>query len=94
MGYDNTKPGAPLIRAPRTATNITEAEIRALRHEAAEAGDVAQVVVCDIALDEINDLCDYAITTYTRDACRRAQELTRDEAIAVVVVAINDARAQ
>ena len=78
-----------------TAANITEAEIRTLRHEASDAGDAAQLIICDVALGEAeHDLADYALAPHERIAARAALDMTQDEAQAACAAAINDARAQ
>jgi hypothetical protein len=40
--------------------HITDDQIRALRREAAEASDLAQMVLCDLALEGEVDLEDYS----------------------------------
>ena len=73
-----------------TAKNVTDAQIRALRSEAAQAGDVAQTVICDLATGDLDLDGDKSasrlaqvVDTYpalTRDECRRIADMSEDEA--------------
>lgn len=71
-----------------TEKNVTEAQIEALRTAAGRAGDIAQCVICDIALHGTADLSDYAVDPHK---VRRLSGMTRDQAMTVVVDVLNDA---
>lgn len=88
MPRDWTPGLAPAIRA------LTEAQIRALRNEASEAGDLAQVVICDRALGTEDGEDDYGPPSQHEGAAfRRALAMTQEEALVQVVIALRDAAA-
>lgn len=74
-----------------TIENLTDAQIRSLRAEASDAGDHEMVAICDLALDGEIDTDDYS--TLDRDEARRVRCMSRDEAYAEIVEAIDLARA-
>lgn len=90
---------------PPTATH---AQIVALRAEAAEHGDTAQRILCDMAIDgedsQYDEDCldadgrpDYSGGGHSADELgdiQRALRMTRDEARVACAIAIADARAQ
>jgi len=55
-----------------TAETITTAQIRALRTEAMEAGDYAQVDICDRALNLRANGAEAAGETWAAEACAEA----------------------
>lgn len=63
-----------------TTRNITDAQMRALRNEAAQAADFVQVAICDLALDGTFNRDDY--TTLDRAESDRVAGMTQDDAIA------------
>lgn len=82
---------------------ITNTQIRALRAEAASAGDTAQRILCDIALDGEDSYVDsegrpdYSDSGYSEcelRAIRAALRMTQDEARAECERVISDAQAQ
>lgn len=86
---------------------VTDAQIKALRGEAAEAGDVAQRILCDIALDGEDSLYDeecldadgrpdYSGGGHSRGELRAIEEalrMTQDEARAECARVIAEAQA-
>lgn len=74
-----------------TLKTLTYSKIRALRSEASEAGDMAQVWICDIALDEEADPTDYNVSLRDR---RWIRKMDRDEALKEIVRVIRDAEGQ
>lgn len=77
-----------------TVESLAEYQIRGLRRESAEAGDLLMVVICDVALDErADDISDYAWFRESKAQRDRVWELTQDEANTLVVEAINSAEA-
>ena len=73
-----------------TTKGLTEKQIRKLRAEAYRAGDMLMGAICDLALDGEIDVDDY--TSLERDESRRVGGMTRDEAYAEIVEAINGGR--
>lgn len=72
---------------------VTDDQIRALRREAVHAGDTAQVIVCDIALDGSANLDDDSDEGSLSVSKRRELRcMTQDEAIAECASVIADAR--
>ena len=71
-----------------TTKSLTESQIRRLSTAAAEAGDIAQVAICDLALTGSFDRDEWSALD-GRDA-DRVEAMTRDEAYAVVVDVLND----
>lgn len=71
-----------------TVKNLTNDRIRRLSTAAAEAGDIAQVAICDLALTGSFDRDDWSALD-GRDA-DRVEAMTRDEAYAAIVEALND----
>ncbi len=81
-----------------TTNRITDAQIRTLRREAAEAGDIVQTVICDLATgdltldgDESTNRLAQVTDTYpvlTREECRRVADMTEEEARAACAEAI------
>lgn len=67
-----------------TAKNLTESDIRALRSEAAEDGDVVMIVLCRRALGERVDWEDYSGGGHSRSEMtliRDAAEISQTEAL-------------
>ncbi len=72
---------------------ITDEQIDELRTEAAEAGDVPMVAICDVALDEIRDEYPGAAEWQAQDM-RRALSMDREAARLECARVIAEARAQ
>jgi hypothetical protein len=72
------------------AATITNQQIRALRTEAAKAGDLMQVAICERALGWMW----IEVTNLSTDEDRRVQGLTVDEARAECARVISAAQAQ
>ena len=85
-----------------TAKNLTNDQIRALRSEAAQAGDSMQVAICDVALEwGAKALTQAQIDAGERDYCdlrgaarAKIHSMTHEEAVALVVEALNAAEVQ
>lgn len=71
-----------------TIETLTEKQIRTLRTEARDAGDLRAMVICDVALGEEDDADDYM--TELQDVVRT---WSRDDARESVVEMISDAEA-
>lgn len=72
-----------------TTKSVTTQRISAWRAASVEAGDYEMAATCDIAIgDDWIDGDDW--TALSRSSVRRLSDMTRDEAIAAVVVAMND----
>ena len=64
-----------------TLTTLTDEQISHLRGEAARAGDLAQIVVCDRALGGTDDRDDYMTPEpHERASVERALDMTQEEA--------------
>lgn len=73
-----------------TATNISDADISSLRNAAGQAGDLVMVAICDRAeQDDDLNVDDYA--ALDSGEWRKVRSMSRDEAMAAVVDATNDA---
>lgn len=76
-------------------TEISIQDVKQLRTEARCAGDIVQVVACDVALDEWEGYPDYSGGGHTADDLRRIREILRggqEAAWALCVEAILYAR--
>lgn len=71
-----------------TIKSLTESQIHSLSIAAAEAGDIAQVAICDLALTGGFDRDEWSALD-GRDA-DRVEAMTRDEAYASIVGVLND----
>jgi len=87
-----------------TERSITPEQIRALRSEAARAGDVYQIAICDVALEPGATALtqaqiqagerDYSGGGLPVDQQREINSMTHEEAVARCVEAIRAAEAQ
>jgi hypothetical protein len=69
---------------------VTDEQIQRLRIEAAEAGDLAQIVMCDRALGSTDTADDYMPPEpHERAACAAALDMSADEARAACAAAIS-----
>lgn len=75
-----------------TVKNLTDAQIAGVRAEANDAGDDAMVAVCIVAQEGSISVDDFAALDV--QAVQAAAKMTREQAYAAVVRAINNAEAQ
>ena len=73
-----------------TVKNLTDEQISRLRSEAGQAGDYVMGAICDLALNGSFDRDDY--TALDGNEADRVAAMTREDAYAAIVDAINDAR--
>lgn len=96
-----------MARTNKTTTTVralNDRQIRALRAEALQAGDLAQTVICDLAMGEMDldgaedgPRLAQVVDTYpalTREECRRVAAMSQDEARAECARVISAAEAQ
>lgn len=74
-----------------TAENLSDKQIRDLRHEAVESGDYPMVAICNVALWGYYNITHVRLTIAER---RRLRAMSRSTARTVVATTINAAEAQ